>query len=169
MSLKKLPHKMYPGFGLSMLDRAVKEHFSLRCKTEDLQSISEYFEEANGLTCVYCGSDNPTRWDHLYPVSKGGDTVPGNLVPSCQPCDDSKQNKTLEEWFNSDSKKMPSGGRHENILREMRVYQNEYSYVPQTFGLKLGKLGKHQQQVYEGFKEKLDGLKQYLREHAIIN
>jgi len=43
MSLAKLPTEMYPGFGLSMLDRAVKEFFAARCAREDFLRLAEHF------------------------------------------------------------------------------------------------------------------------------
>src|SRR6185436_7000990 len=58
-------------------------------------------------TCVYCGSTEVRRWDHLVAVMVGGETVVGNLVPACQPCDDSKQHRAYAEWM-----------RHPKRLRE---------------------------------------------------
>src|SRR5688572_4381316 len=111
MALTKLPTKMYPGFGLSMLDRAVKEYFATRCNATDLRALAEHFAEEGVMRCVYCGSANPSRWDHLHPVSQGGDSTPGNLVPACGRCDDSKQDRTIEEWAASKSKYRPPAKR----------------------------------------------------------
>ena len=30
--------------------------------------------------CIFCGNLDVKRWDHLVPISKGGDTVLGNMV-----------------------------------------------------------------------------------------
>jgi 5-methylcytosine-specific restriction endonuclease McrA len=92
---KKLPRKTSPGLGLSLVDRAVNEFFADR-RGEDLQTAMKYFTNAGAPHCFYCGKLNPNRWDHFHPVTKGGDTVVGNLVPACQQCDDSKQDRSLE-------------------------------------------------------------------------
>lgn len=52
--------------------------------------------EFGGL-CAYC--DNPaTGFDHIIPVSRGGETVPGNVVPCCRSCNSSKQDRLPWEW-----------------------------------------------------------------------
>ena len=44
--------------------------------------------------CRYCGSKNsPFHLDHVYPVSKGGETTINNLVTSCETCNHAKFNK----------------------------------------------------------------------------
>lgn len=54
-------------------------------------------EEFEGL-CAYC--DNPaTTWDHIEPISKGGRTTPGNVVPCCSPCNSSKHDRDVWEWM----------------------------------------------------------------------
>ena len=165
MGLEKLSSKIYPGFGFSMLDRAFKEHDARRCSNDELREIRNYFEQSNGLTCVYCGSNNPKRWDHLYPVSKGGDTVKGNLVPSCQPCDDSKQNKTLEEWFKSSAKKKPDIRRQPSIVRAMNRYMEKYKYSQIPFDEKLDAA---QAKIYNSFISQIELMRKYLRSNNII-
>ena len=49
-------------------------------------------------TCAYCAMP-ATTWDHIVPISKGGQTVPGNVVPACTSCNSSKNNTDLEEWL----------------------------------------------------------------------
>ncbi|MBB5443641.1 MULTISPECIES: HNH endonuclease [unclassified Paraburkholderia] len=56
--------------------------------------IAELF---NGL-CAYCGNHFET-WDHVIPVSKGGTTTPGNMVPACRPCNSSKKNSDINDWL----------------------------------------------------------------------
>lgn len=42
-------------------------------------------------TCRYCGSKTPPfHLDHVYPVSKGGETSADNLVTSCEDCNQKK-------------------------------------------------------------------------------
>ncbi|CAN5117290.1 HNH endonuclease [soil metagenome] len=61
--------------------------------------------------CQYCntkvGSNHPTlhkkltiadlTLDHIFPVSRGGKTVPENLATSCKPCNQRKADRTPEE------------------------------------------------------------------------
>lgn len=47
--------------------------------------------ERDGYTCRYCGVDcltpgNEYHFDHVYPVSKGGETSVDNLVIACRSC-----------------------------------------------------------------------------------
>ena len=53
-----------------------------------------------GLSC-YCGVSflliTPTI-DHIVPISQGGSNWPDNIQLLCQPCNDGKGVKTMEEW-----------------------------------------------------------------------
>lgn len=134
--MDKLPIKMSPGQALSMLDRAVKEHFAARCKLSDLESIALYFRRHGRLRCIYCGKE-PNRWDHFHPVSRGGDTVPGNLVPACGSCDDSKGKKTLIEWADGRGKHKPDKAKLARIQQEVADYQTHFRHKPREFDVKL--------------------------------
>ncbi len=57
----------------------------------------ELLEEFDGR-CAYCYNEAST-WDHIIPVSKGGNSTPGNIVPCCLACNSSKNNKDLYEWI----------------------------------------------------------------------
>lgn len=59
------------------------------------EAIDALGEKFGGL-CAYCLCLNPESWDHIVPVSKGGKTVPGNIVPACTPCNSRK--KDLDVW-----------------------------------------------------------------------
>lgn len=54
-------------------------------------------EEFNGK-CAYCGAPAET-WDHIVPISKGGETKPYNIVPACASCNSSKKDKDLFDWL----------------------------------------------------------------------
>ena len=56
----------------------------------------ELMEDFDGL-CAYCG-EMATGFDHIVPVSRGGTTMPGNIVPCCKRCNSSKGTKWLEDW-----------------------------------------------------------------------
>lgn len=50
--------------------------------------------DRDNYTCRYCGDkQGPFQADHVYPVSKGGETTISNLVTSCGPCNIKKSNK----------------------------------------------------------------------------
>lgn len=48
--------------------------------------------------CAYCNQP-ATTFDHIVPVSRGGQTEPRNLVPACVSCNSSKRDRDLDEWF----------------------------------------------------------------------
>ena len=56
----------------------------------DIDSLLEYY----GKKCVYCGRE-ATGFDHLYPVSKGGEHTIGNLAPACGSCNSRKSNHPI--------------------------------------------------------------------------
>jgi 5-methylcytosine-specific restriction endonuclease McrA len=163
--LLKLPIKMSAGLGLSLVDRAVKESFAVRCKQEDLERIRHYFLGLGALRCLYCGSGNPDRWDHLHAVSRGGDTVPGNLVPACQRCDDSKQDKDVDEWAKGQSKHRPPLEYLPRIQAEVRAYQAHFSHEPREFEEKLSadELAK-----YKRFRREIDALRAHLKAEGLL-
>lgn len=54
--------------------------------------------ERDNYTCRYCGSKNgPFHMDHVYPVSRGGETSCANLVTACQRCNVTK-NASVGIW-----------------------------------------------------------------------
>jgi hypothetical protein len=62
------------------------------------QPIPQWMKEEvlarDGYACRYCGSmDGPFHMDHVYPVSKGGETSVNNLVTACPRCNVKKHNK----------------------------------------------------------------------------
>lgn len=67
-----------------------------------IPSVSKVAAQSRGLRCVYCGDENgPFDHDHLFPVSRGGDDDPNNIVIACARCNRSKGAKTLLEWMNT--------------------------------------------------------------------
>lgn len=52
---------------------------------------------ANEGKCVYCG-DAAETMDHVIPWSRGGLDHYYNLVPACDRCNDTKNDKTPIEW-----------------------------------------------------------------------
>jgi hypothetical protein len=163
--LLKLPIKMSAGLGLSLIDRAVKESFAVRCSKSDLELVRDYFTNLGLLHCLYCGNDNPTRWDHLHAVTRGGDTVPGNLVPACQRCDDSKQDIDVDEWAMGKSKHRPNLDRLPHIQAVIAAYQAHFSHSPANF---QSKLSPEQQAKYARFRKEIDGLRAHLQAEGLL-
>ncbi len=50
--------------------------------------------------CVYCGSPANTL-DHVVPLSRGGDSEMGNLVPCCISCNSRKKAKSVFEFIDA--------------------------------------------------------------------
>ena len=68
--------------------------------------VREYLLEKFNRTCVYCGArEVPFNLDHFHPKSKGGSNRVSNLVLSCIPCNQNKDNK-LPADFLSDRPKL---------------------------------------------------------------
>lgn len=55
---------------------------------------------AKGI-CHYCGRHVPAReltMDHIVPVSRGGKSTRGNVVPCCKECNTRKKSRLSMEW-----------------------------------------------------------------------
>ncbi|MFP4453127.1 MAG: HNH endonuclease [Desulfobacterales bacterium] len=55
---------------------------------------------AKGI-CHYCGRQVPAReltMDHIVPVSRGGKSTRGNVVPCCKECNTGKKSRLPMEW-----------------------------------------------------------------------
>lgn len=50
-----------------------------------------------GRSCFYCDGSVQTA-DHVIPLTLGGTSYEGNLVPCCKSCNGSKCNRLLIEW-----------------------------------------------------------------------
>jgi 5-methylcytosine-specific restriction endonuclease McrA len=60
------------------------------------QAIFDFIE--TGI-CLYCGNHGrKLTMDHWMPVSLGGKTEVGNLIPCCQPCNSRKGGKHPDDW-----------------------------------------------------------------------
>jgi len=51
---------------------------------------------ARDKVCRYCGSSERLQVDHIYPVSRGGGSGPGNLQALCAPCNQEKRDRVPE-------------------------------------------------------------------------
>lgn len=78
----------------------------VRCHDRRSSSKGEYSEydwlcaiQAFDNKCAYCGTASKLSMDHIVPISKGGLSEPCNIIPACQSCNSSKQNKEMLEWY----------------------------------------------------------------------
>ena len=68
--------------------------------TLSIKELAEIRFDAD--SCGYCGQqldDGFTHVDHVVPLSKGGRTVPRNLIAVCSRCNCSKGARDLDEWL----------------------------------------------------------------------
>ena len=131
--MRKAPTKMSASRALYTLDRAMKERLLDRdFGTQHLRRAVDYFARVGIEGCIYCGNNLVERWDHLVPVSAGGGTVVGNMVPACQPCDDSKGGKDYRVWLGGPAKKNPARGKPElyaAVAARAEAYQKHFGFV----------------------------------------
>ena len=170
MPLDKRPNKVYPALGLSLLARGFTEAIVHRSFTKaDIKTAKEHFAQPDGtVLCIYCGSTHATRWDHLIPVTEGGDTVLGNLVPACGRCDDSKQDRDYIHWLDSPSRHNPTianPSRRQAVLDAVAAYRAKFHYAPQDFEARLTEPQLH---TYKEFLQRLRAVRDCLVEGGII-
>ena len=61
-------------------------------------STRDFVLKRDGYVCKYCGQENSFHCDHVVPRSRGGTSIPENLVASCKSCNSSKKDRPLSEW-----------------------------------------------------------------------
>lgn len=57
--------------------------------------------EQLGNKCQMCGKKERLSFDHIIPITRGGDNSIGNLQPLCVSCNSSKGNKLPSELYHS--------------------------------------------------------------------
>lgn len=131
MDLPPAPQRTTPGFSFSIMNRALRDCIADRCFGKaEMAQIVDFF----GHECAYCGGP-VERWDHLAPISGGGDTVLGNIVPSCSRCDDSKRDLAFDEWATCAAPASPHSRGVTDIearLARVHEYAGRYAYVPRS-------------------------------------
>lgn len=142
MNLPKVPQRTTPGFAFSMIERALSDCLADReFGQKEIAKVLAFFD-TDPPECVFCGSSEVKRWDHLVPVNKGGETVLGNMVPACAPCDDSKQDRPFEKWVMSDAKESPKSRGAEDIdqrVERIKAYIQYFGYTPRNLEERLNK------------------------------
>jgi NMD protein affecting ribosome stability and mRNA decay len=81
-------------------------------------------------TCAYCGATASAENrgivpDHLVAVTDFGELVPGNIVPACQTCNDSRGNKPWRTFLSS---RFPADAT--NRIRRIEQYIAIHNYSP---------------------------------------
>lgn len=62
--------------------------------------VREYLLEKWGRTCAYCGKkDVPLQVEHIHPKAAGGSDRVSNLTLACQPCNQRKGSRPVEEFL----------------------------------------------------------------------
>jgi len=135
MELPRIPQRTTTGFAFSMIDRAIKEGLARRQfgKAEVKEVLS--FFNTSPPECVFCGSTDVKRWDHLLPISEGGETVLGNMVPACSRCDDSKGKRYFKEWINSNAECSPKNRGIKDLkqrIKRIEAYMKHFDYTPRV-------------------------------------
>jgi 5-methylcytosine-specific restriction protein A len=72
-----------------------------RNKARELRGSQWWKRRLAKGVCHYCGRTFPPReltMDHIVPVSRGGRTTKGNVVPCCKECNNAKKQLLPMEW-----------------------------------------------------------------------
>lgn len=59
----------------------------------------ELCKSAFGGKCCYCGEEKTLTQEHFVPLSSGGEYTKNNIIPACESCNKSKQNRDFYEWY----------------------------------------------------------------------
>jgi len=49
--------------------------------------------------CCYCGKELPLSQEHFIPVANNGGYTKENIIPSCQSCNSSKNDRNFSDWY----------------------------------------------------------------------
>lgn len=135
MVLPKTPQRTTPGFAFSIIERALKDCLARRKfgQTEKKQVLEFFGLSMESPECVFCGSSDVERWDHLVPISQGGETVLGNMVPACAQCDDAMRELPFDDWMMSDDRYSPKTLEVKDInqrITHIKKYMRHFNYIP---------------------------------------
>lgn len=158
MKLPRVPSRTTPGFAFSTINRALRECLSRRdFGQQEMAEVLAFFG-TDDPECVFCGSREVRRWDHLVPINGGGETVLGNMVPACARCDDSKRHLPFEEWMISDARHSPKSrdvqGVDQRIAR-IKAYVQHFGYRVQPQPERLNEQERQRLSEIESMLQKL--------------
>lgn len=154
------PTKISASHAFTVLDRALRETFSVRkFGKNEMNQVLDFFGK-NPPECTFCGSLDVRRWDHLVPVKSGGETVLGNLVPACATCDDAKRDLPYDEFLRKDRlwerRKIRAEEREARILT-LQKYIEAFHYKPVKL---LDRLTTDEQAQLQSIQTKINDLRQ---------
>ncbi len=133
--LPDAPQRTTPSFACSAVKRALFECIAVRkFGAPEMSQVLSFFAE-HPPCCAFCGGRPVKRWDHLIPVTQGGDTVLGNMVPACGKCDDSKADEPYESWAIGAAPGSPRSRGVKDLaqrLEKIGQYVAKYGYRPRT-------------------------------------
>lgn len=72
-----------------------------RSKAKELKKSRWWQNLIQNTNCYYCRKSmtrEQVTMDHIVPISRGGRSTRGNLVPACKACNDQKRSLTPVEW-----------------------------------------------------------------------
>jgi hypothetical protein len=140
IKVPRVPARTTPGFAFSMVDRALSECLGRRdFRIPGIEKTLKSFSQENP-ECVFCGSQEVKRWDHLVPIKSWGETVIGNMVSACAQCDDSKRDVPFDQWMVSNNQySLKMRGVPDVDVRRSRIqgYIDTYNYRPRDFKERL--------------------------------
>lgn len=116
------------------------------------QGILDRFDQR----CAFCGENKTSENrgiipDHLVPVTAFGELAPGNAVPACQRCNDSRGDGDWREFL---AQNYPEHAKHR--IQTIEAYLTDNPYVPAS----LEKLAKDDQTAYADLLSGWDNLLQ---------
>lgn len=86
------------GYRLTNWDKRQNPDFE-RPSLADWRVLRTEIFARDNYTCQYCGAHGVSlQCDHIIPISRGGSNEKSNLTTACKTCNQSKHNKTPEEW-----------------------------------------------------------------------
>ena len=74
-----------------------------RAKARDLRNTQWWKRRCAKGRCHYCSRETPPKsltMDHIVPLSRGGKSIRGNIVPACKACNNAKKHLLPMEWEN---------------------------------------------------------------------
>lgn len=86
----------------------VKEHAAIVVNRHTIRRLysnkkfRRYILTRDRYTCFYCGGYGDTI-DHLLPRAKGGHTTPVNCVCACSLCNQSKADRSVDEFMSDNA------------------------------------------------------------------
>jgi 5-methylcytosine-specific restriction endonuclease McrA len=73
-----------------------------RKKAKEMRATNWWQEQLNRGICHYCGkkfAPEELTMDHIVPLSRGGKSTKGNIVPCCKECNNDKKYLTPAEMI----------------------------------------------------------------------